>query len=89
MTDRTDLTEALQKLSEDPEGEQRPRLRSRHRCPPDCNPRPPATAPPPRRAARPDPQPADPVTMNTCCPASSTGGCATTRSTPTGRPETS
>lgn len=56
MTDRKDLTDALHKLSEDPEGE------------PATPPSTPPAAAAPRRAARPDPQPADPVTMNILLP---------------------
>ena len=67
MTDRKDLTDALQKLNEDPEGEP---------ATPPAKPtpmpsRPPSTPPAaaaPRRAARPDPQPAAPVTMNILMP---------------------
>ena len=68
MTDRKKLTDALQKLSEDPEGE--PATPPAKPTPMSSRPQstPPAAAPPPRRAARPDPQPADPVTMNILLP---------------------
>ena len=67
MTDRKDLTDALQKLNEDPEGEP---------ATPPANPTPMPSGPPStppaaaatRRAARPDPQPAAPVTMNILMP---------------------
>lgn len=68
MTDRNDLTDALQKLNEEPEGESasppvKPTpMRSR---PPSTAP---AAAPPARRAPRPEPQPAAPVTMNILLP---------------------
>ena len=64
MTDRNDPTETVQKLSEHPEGE--PATPPAKPTPMPSRPQstPPATAPPARRAARPDPQPADPVTMN-------------------------
>ena len=63
MTDRKDLTDVLQKLSEDPEGEP---------ATPPAKPTPTPSTPPataaPRRAAGPDPQPADPITMNILLP---------------------
>ena len=67
MTDRNDLTDAIEKLNEDPEAEP---------ATPPAKPTPmhsgPSSTPPaaaaPRRAARPDPQPAAPVTMNILMP---------------------
>ena len=68
MTDRNDLTDALQKLNEDPEGQPAsPAVK-----PTPMHSRPPSTAPaaatPARRATRPEPQPAAPVTMNILLP---------------------
>ena len=67
MTDRKDLTDALQKLNEAPESEP---------ATPPAKPTPmhsgPSSTPPaaatPRHAARPDPQPVAPVTMNILMP---------------------
>ncbi len=67
MTDRKDLTDALQKLNEDAESEP---------APPPAKPTPMPSGPPstppaaaaPQRAARPEPQPAAPVTMNILMP---------------------
>ena len=68
MTDRKSLTDALQKLNEDPEGDP---------STPPANPTPTPSSPPstPRAAAaaahrppRPDPQPAAPATMNILVP---------------------
>ena len=63
MTDRKSLTDALQKLNEDPEGDP---------STPPANPTPPTTPPaagaPARRPPRPDPKPAAPATMNILVP---------------------
>ena len=68
MTNRKSLTDALQKLNEDPEGD--PSTPPANPTPTPSRPpsTPPAAAPPPRRAARPDPPPAAPATMNILVP---------------------
>ena len=68
MTDRKNLTDALQKLSEDPEGE--PETPPAEPTPMPSGPpsTPPVAAAPTRRAPRSEPQPAAPVTMNILLP---------------------
>ena len=68
MTDRKNLTDALQKLSEDPEGE--PETPPAEPTPMPSRPpsTPPVAAAPTRRAPRSEPQPAAPVTMNILLP---------------------
>ena len=65
MTDRKDLTDALQKLNEDPEDEP---AAPPAKPTPRPSPTPPATAASARRAPRSEPQPATPVTMNILLP---------------------
>ena len=67
MTDRKDLTDALQKLNKDPEAE--PATPPAKPTPmPSGPPSTPPAAAAPRRAARPEPQSAAPVTMNILMP---------------------
>ena len=68
MTDRKNLTDALQKLSEDPEGEPETPPAAPTPMPSRPSSTPPVAAAPTRRAPRSEPQPAAPVTMNILLP---------------------